>query len=202
WFDPRYFMYFEDVDLGDRINRAGWCNVYASSAVVTHLGGHATAREPRRMLLAHHESAYRYVADRHRGLLWVPLLLVIRIGLALRGRYLARHLRHHWTSPTRDIRMTWEYPGSQPLEAALHCGTARVVRPCRDDPFQLLGAGMRLRWGLLLPQRLGGVGVVQRVCVVRGHRRGQHGGGVRIVLVGRGGDGRTGNLLCVRGVHG
>jgi len=95
WFDPRYFMYFEDVDLGDRINRAGWCNVYASSAVVTHLGGHATAREPRRMLLAHHESAYRYVADRHRGLLWVPLLLVIRIGLAVRRRYLARHLRHH-----------------------------------------------------------------------------------------------------------
>lgn len=94
-FDPRYFMYFEDVDLGDRIGRAGWCNVYAPSAVVTHRGGHATARAPHRMLTAHHDSAYRYVADRHRGPKWGPLRAVIRLGLRLRLRLLARHLRHH-----------------------------------------------------------------------------------------------------------
>ena len=28
-FDPRYFMYFEDVDLGERLGRAGWLNIYA-----------------------------------------------------------------------------------------------------------------------------------------------------------------------------
>lgn len=94
-FDPRYFMYFEDVDLGDRIGTAGWCNVYTPSAVVTHRGGHATAQTPRRMLAAHHESAYRYIADRHRGPLWRPLLIVIRIALRLRLRFLGRHLRHH-----------------------------------------------------------------------------------------------------------
>ena len=91
-FDPRYFMYFEDVDLGDRIGRAGWHNVYAPSAVVTHLGGHATARVPKRMLAAHHESAYRYLADRHRGLVWRPLLTAIRLGLWLRLKLLARQV--------------------------------------------------------------------------------------------------------------
>ncbi|OZM75099.1 dTDP-Rha--alpha-D-GlcNAc-pyrophosphate polyprenol alpha-3-L-rhamnosyltransferase [Amycolatopsis antarctica] len=83
-FDPRYFMYFEDVDLGDRITRAGWQNVYAPSASVMHLGGHATSRAPAKMLAAHHESAYRYLADRHRGLAWKPVLAAIRLGLAVR----------------------------------------------------------------------------------------------------------------------
>ena len=43
-FDSRYFMYFEDVDLGDRIGRAGWLNVYVPEAEVVHIGGHSTAR--------------------------------------------------------------------------------------------------------------------------------------------------------------
>ncbi|PXY19832.1 N-acetylglucosaminyl-diphospho-decaprenol L-rhamnosyltransferase [Prauserella coralliicola] len=85
-FDPRYFMYFEDVDLGDRLTRAGWLNVYAPSASVMHIGGQATSKASAKMLAAHHDSAYRYLADRHRGLLWKPLLLAIRAGLAVRLR--------------------------------------------------------------------------------------------------------------------
>src|SRR5659263_451997 len=27
-FDPSYFMFFEDLDLGERLGRAGWSNVY------------------------------------------------------------------------------------------------------------------------------------------------------------------------------
>lgn len=92
-FDSRYFMYFEDVDLGDRIGRAGWHNVYSPSAVVTHRGGHATARIPKRMLAAHHASAYRYLADRHRGPAWKPLLVAVRLGLRLRLNVLARQVR-------------------------------------------------------------------------------------------------------------
>ena len=45
-FDPQYFMYFEDVDLCDRLARAGWSSIYVPSAVVEHTGGHATRREP------------------------------------------------------------------------------------------------------------------------------------------------------------
>ncbi|GDY31324.1 glycosyltransferase family 2 protein [Gandjariella thermophila] len=89
-FDSRYFMYFEDVDLGDRLGRAGWLNVYVPIAEVVHLGGHATARASTRMLAEHHRSAYRYLADRHRGPRWAPLRLVLWAGLELRWRLLAR----------------------------------------------------------------------------------------------------------------
>ena len=83
-FDERYFMYFEDVDLGDRLGRAGWLSVHVPSAEVIHLGGHATSQASARMLAAHHESAYRYLADRHTGPAWAPIRLAIKAGLALR----------------------------------------------------------------------------------------------------------------------
>jgi N-acetylglucosaminyl-diphospho-decaprenol L-rhamnosyltransferase len=83
-FDERYFMYFEDVDLGDRLGRAGWQNVYVPGAEVTHLGGHATSRSSAVMLAAHHDSAYRYLADRHRGARWTPMLAAIRAALNVR----------------------------------------------------------------------------------------------------------------------
>jgi N-acetylglucosaminyl-diphospho-decaprenol L-rhamnosyltransferase len=83
-FDPRYFMYFEDVDLGDRLTRAGWQNVYVPTAEVVHIQGHSTASASEKMLAAHHESAYRYIADRHQGLKWAPVRASIKAGLALR----------------------------------------------------------------------------------------------------------------------
>ncbi|HEY3896233.1 MAG TPA: glycosyltransferase family 2 protein [Pseudonocardiaceae bacterium] len=89
-FDPRYFMYFEDVDLGDRLGRAGWLNVYVPSAEVTHLGGHATSRVCDQMLAAHHQSTYRYLADRRPGLRHAPLRLLLRAGLAARLRLMLR----------------------------------------------------------------------------------------------------------------
>jgi N-acetylglucosaminyl-diphospho-decaprenol L-rhamnosyltransferase len=86
-FDPRYFMYFEDVDLGERLGRAGWLNVYVPSAEVTHLGGHATSRVSEQMLAEHHRSTYRYLADRHPGPRYAPLRLALRAGLAGRLRW-------------------------------------------------------------------------------------------------------------------
>jgi N-acetylglucosaminyl-diphospho-decaprenol L-rhamnosyltransferase len=84
-FDERYFMYMEDVDLGDRLGKAGWLNVYVPSAEVLHHKGHATARESGRNLAAHHKSTYIYLADRHSGLRRAPLRWAMRAGLALRG---------------------------------------------------------------------------------------------------------------------
>jgi N-acetylglucosaminyl-diphospho-decaprenol L-rhamnosyltransferase len=83
-FDPRYFMYFEDVDLGDRLGKAGWQNVYVPSAEVVHEGGKATERASAAMLAAHHHSAYRYLADRHPGPQWAPVLAAVKAGLDLR----------------------------------------------------------------------------------------------------------------------
>ncbi|MPY97490.1 MAG: glycosyltransferase [Actinophytocola sp.] len=89
-FDRRYFMYFEDVDLCDRLGKAGWQNVYVPSAAVMHIQGHSTGKESARMLAVHHDSAYRYLADRHTSLAAKPMLAVIRIGLTLRAKLAAR----------------------------------------------------------------------------------------------------------------
>jgi len=83
-FDPGYFMYFEDLDLGDRLGKAGWQNVYVPSAVVSHIGGHSTSRHAARMAAEHHRSAWRYLSRRYAGLRWLPLRLVLRAGLGLR----------------------------------------------------------------------------------------------------------------------
>jgi len=83
-FDPGYFMYFEDVDLGARLGERGWLHVYAPSAVVEHEGGHSTRREPHRMQRVHHTSALRYLSRRYPGPAHAPLRLVLRAGLGAR----------------------------------------------------------------------------------------------------------------------
>ncbi len=83
-FDQRYFMYFEDVDLGDRLGKAGWRNVYVPDAEVVHEGGKSTEQASAKMLAAHHRSAYRYLADRHPGPQWAPVLAAVKAGLDLR----------------------------------------------------------------------------------------------------------------------
>lgn len=89
-FDSRYFMYMEDVDLGDRLGRAGWLNVFIPAAEVIHTKGHTAGRNPEKMLPAHHRSAYRFQADRNPGLLRAPLRLALRAGLAVRSKLAVR----------------------------------------------------------------------------------------------------------------
>jgi N-acetylglucosaminyl-diphospho-decaprenol L-rhamnosyltransferase len=83
-FDPAYFMYFEDLDLGERIGAHGWQNVYAPGAIVTHEGAHATRNHRAEMVAAHHRSAYLYLSRRYAGWRYAPLRLVLRAGLAAR----------------------------------------------------------------------------------------------------------------------
>lgn len=84
-FDPAYFMYFEDVDLGYRLGEAGWTNIYCPSAQATHLGGHSTERAAAAMADAHHRSAYRYLSRRYDKPWQAPLRLVLKAGLAARA---------------------------------------------------------------------------------------------------------------------
>ncbi|QNG35998.1 glycosyltransferase family 2 protein [Geodermatophilaceae bacterium NBWT11] len=83
-FDPAYFMYFEDVDLGDRLGAGGWRHVYAPSAEIVHEGGHSTKRVQGVMRRAHHVSALRFLSARHPGPSRAPLRLALRAGLAAR----------------------------------------------------------------------------------------------------------------------
>lgn len=93
-FDPRYFLYMEDVDLGDRMWKAGWQSVFVPSAEIAHAQGHSTSAHPEFTLGAHHDSAFRYQADRHphwwqaplRGVLWVGLQVRLKLAIAAAKR--------------------------------------------------------------------------------------------------------------------
>ena len=85
-FDEGYFMYFEDVDLGHRLGRSGWRNVYEPAARVVHVGAHSTTSSSHAMRLAHHRSAYRFLARKYAAWYLVPLRLALRLALSVRAR--------------------------------------------------------------------------------------------------------------------
>jgi N-acetylglucosaminyl-diphospho-decaprenol L-rhamnosyltransferase len=91
-FDPGYFMYFEDVDLGYRLGKAGYRSVYEPAAVVTHSGAHATTTESGRMISAHHESARRFLNRKYSGAWLWPVRVTLTIGLQLRSALVRRRL--------------------------------------------------------------------------------------------------------------
>ena len=91
-FDPGYFMYFEDVDLGYRIGKAGYRSVYAPSAVAVHSGAHSTTTESGRMIAAHHQSARRFLNRKYSGVWLWPIRVTLTIGLELRSALLRRRL--------------------------------------------------------------------------------------------------------------
>lgn len=85
-FDEGYFMYMEDVDLGDRLGRAGWQNIFVPSAEIQHAKGHAASGHPETMLPVHHKSAYKFQADRHPHWWQAPLRWILKGGLWARCR--------------------------------------------------------------------------------------------------------------------
>jgi N-acetylglucosaminyl-diphospho-decaprenol L-rhamnosyltransferase len=93
-FDPGYFMYFEDVDLGFRLVNAGYRNVYDPSIAITHAGAHATATESGGMVKAHHASARRFLAKKYPGFLLMPVRVALAVGLFLRSAVVRRRLTH------------------------------------------------------------------------------------------------------------
>jgi N-acetylglucosaminyl-diphospho-decaprenol L-rhamnosyltransferase len=85
-FDEGFFMFFEDVDLGRRLSRAGWRNVWTSAAEVTHVGGHTWRSDPSPMLTAHHDAAQRYVSLIYPHRWQAPLRAAVARGLKSRLR--------------------------------------------------------------------------------------------------------------------
>jgi N-acetylglucosaminyl-diphospho-decaprenol L-rhamnosyltransferase len=82
-FDPAYFLYVEDLDLGVRLRRAGWRLRYEPQARVVHRVGASTGRRRLWSLTTHARSLDRYygrhLAGRPAGRLARPL---VRVGLA------------------------------------------------------------------------------------------------------------------------
>ncbi|SFH89021.1 glycosyltransferase family 2 protein [Cryobacterium levicorallinum] len=89
-FDQAFFMYFEDVDLGYRLGRAGWLNLYVPASVVTHTGAHSTSTDALRMIAAHHESAYLFLSRKYRSWYLAPVRWALRGSLSVRSWWATR----------------------------------------------------------------------------------------------------------------
>lgn len=93
-FDPEYFMYFEDVDLGYRLGKHEYRNVYEPSIHVTHAGAHSTTADSDKMIAAHHKSARRFLARKYPGPLLWPIRASLNVGLAIRSALVARRVKN------------------------------------------------------------------------------------------------------------
>lgn len=89
-FDESYFMYFEDVDLGARLAKAGWRNLYVPDAVVTHTGAHSTTGHASAMRKEHHRSAYLYLSRKYSAPYLWPLRISLKAALSVRARFTSR----------------------------------------------------------------------------------------------------------------
>ena len=94
-FDDGYFMYFEDVDLGYRLGRAGYRSVYEPAAVVVHSGAHSTKEQSARMIAVHHQSARRFLTRKYSGWYLWPVRFVLSVGLGMRSAVLSRRSPRH-----------------------------------------------------------------------------------------------------------
>ena len=83
-FDPRYFMYMEDVDLCWRAGRQGWRVVYEPEGEVVHAQGISADTRPYRMILAHHRSMLSFAWRTGSG--WERALFpLVTAGVAARS---------------------------------------------------------------------------------------------------------------------
>jgi len=85
-FDERFFMYFEDLDLAYRVQKAGWVSYYLSSVRAFHQGG-GTTNQVKALRLFYVLRSRLYYAAKHFGYpyaLWVMIAsLTIEVGARL-----------------------------------------------------------------------------------------------------------------------
>jgi GT2 family glycosyltransferase len=81
FFDPRYFMFGEDVDLCYRLKLGGWKVFYLPSATAIHHKGAATRQAHSKMLYERHRAMWSYHMKHHadeipafaNGLVWAQI---------------------------------------------------------------------------------------------------------------------------------
>lgn len=81
FFDPRYFMYGEDLDLCYRLKLGGWKIFYLPNATAIHHKGAATRQAQSKMLYEQHRAMWAYHMKHHadeipafaNGLVWAQI---------------------------------------------------------------------------------------------------------------------------------
>jgi N-acetylglucosaminyl-diphospho-decaprenol L-rhamnosyltransferase len=137
WFDPGFFLYFEEIDFARRVKNAGWKVLYVEGAPITHIGSLSTgmADETRRMPRYWFESRRRYLV-KHHGVVY---------AVACDAAWLAGHSIYQVKSrlvskdpPTRPRigRDFLKFGLEQALRAAPHApqnAHLATSAPARDD---------------------------------------------------------------------
>jgi GT2 family glycosyltransferase len=84
-FDPRFFAYYEDVELCARLHETGWRSLVLPVAMATHRGSHSASLLGSNALRLRTRNRY-LVARMHPGVGRVPALVWEDAKLAMRGR--------------------------------------------------------------------------------------------------------------------
>jgi GT2 family glycosyltransferase len=91
-FDPRFFMYGEDIDLCYRLRAASWSIRFVPKAVITHVGGGSSRSYRPRMALRSTESMYLFYRKHYRGPALGLAVLIFRTVAAMKWVRDAGHL--------------------------------------------------------------------------------------------------------------
>ena len=122
-FDPRYFLYYEEVDLCFAAKRAGWKVIYFPDTQVVHIGGESAKSDAkltqagRQIATLQIESELLYFRKNHgvRGVLASVLLSMLTDSIllakhVLRGKGMAgiaSYFNHSWTVWKLFARTRW-----------------------------------------------------------------------------------------------
>ncbi len=91
-FNADRLVYLEDLDLGERLVKAGWHNIYVPSAVVHGEVRQAAEPDSAKVAADQHRSVWGYLSRRYAGWRWLPVRVALRVGLAVRAA-LAKRIR-------------------------------------------------------------------------------------------------------------
>jgi GT2 family glycosyltransferase len=114
-FDPRYFLYYEEVDHCRELKRAGWEVTYFPDTSVVHLGGESAksagpiTQAGRQLAALQVESELLYFR-KHHGILAVlanVLLYLLADAINLMKRYAKRQGARERISAWANSRMIW-----------------------------------------------------------------------------------------------
>lgn len=83
-FDPRFFMYGDDLDLQRRLADAGWRTLYVPTSLVWHRKRQSSRQRPLRTRFEFYRSMWRYYAKHHGRDPW-PLRAVVLVGVLILG---------------------------------------------------------------------------------------------------------------------
>jgi len=91
--DERFFLYFEEVDLCQRLRQAGWLATFVADATVTHLGGESSKIDPRNALGHRYRSLFAFYRKHYPS--WQLPILRLAVQIAALSR-VAFGQRDYW----------------------------------------------------------------------------------------------------------